>query len=239
MNLELARDALAEGIGTFALTFVGSGVICADAYSGGDIGPVGVALAHGLVLAAVVVATARLSGGHVNPAVTLAAVLTRAIGPRRGAAYVGAQLVGAVVAGLTLTAMFSAELWGPVRLGTPMLGSGVQPGTGAFIEAVLTFLLVFVVLQVAFNERGLRGSAGLSIGATLTAIVLVGGPLTGGAVNPARAFGPALASGHFEAHWVYWIGPMMGAVMAAVVFSVLRVDRSLENLGIQEGLEDD
>lgn len=239
MRLRLARDALAEGIGTFALTFIGSAVICVDSYSGGDIGAVGVALAQGSVLAAVVVATARLSGGHVNPAVTLAALLVRAIEPRRAAAYFGAQLLGAVVAGLTLTAMFGGDIWGPVRLGTPMLGSGVQPGTGAFIEAVLTFLLVFVVLQVAFNEKGLRGSAGLTIGAVLTAIALVGGPLTGAAVNPARAFGPALASGHFEAHWVYWIGPMLGAVAAAVVFSVLRIDPSLDELEIRERPEGD
>lgn len=222
MSHPLLPRALAEGLGAFLLTFVSAAVICADAYSGGEAGLVGIALAQGLVLAAVVTALGHVSGAHVNPAVTLAAVLSRAMTPVAAGAYVGAQLLGAVVAGFMLTATFGADVWEPVRLGTPGLGPGVAAGTGIFIEAVLTFLLALVVLQTAVDERAPGHVYGLAIGATLATGVLVGGTLTGAALNPARAFGPALAAGIWEHHYVYWIGPLLGGVVAAVGFGLLR-----------------
>lgn len=221
MNQRLMRHGIAEGVGTFALTFVGAGVICTDSYNGGEVGLLGVALAHGLVLAAVVSALGHISGAHVNPAVTLGALLSRAIEPVTAAVHVASQLVGAVVAGLMLAAIFGADVWGPVHLGAPALGTGVQTGTAIFVEMILTFLFVFVILQVAADERAPRHVQGLVIGAALAAAIFVGGPLTGAALNPARAFGPALAAGFWEGHYVYWIGPLFGAAIASVVYGLL------------------
>ena len=222
MTGDLSKRLLAETVGTFALTFVGAAAICTDAYSGGQVGLLGIAVAHGLILSIMITATAHISGAHVNPAVTLAALLSRAIGLRHAMCYVVVQLIGAVLAGLMLTATFAADVWQPVVLGTPVLGPGVAPGTGIFIEAILTFFLVFTMLQVAMDPRAPRHVYGFAIGLVLTANILVGGPLTGAAVNPARAFGPALASWTWNAHHVYWIGPFLGALIASVVYGALQ-----------------
>lgn len=235
MKDRLFARALAEGIGTFALTFVGAAVICADSYSGGQAGLVGIALAHGLILAALVTSLGHVSGGHVNPAVTVGALFARAIAPAAAGVYVVAQLLGAAVAGLMLTATFGAEVWEPVRLGTPVLGPGVAPGTGMFIEAVLTFLLVLVVLQTAVDRRAPRHVYGIAIGFTLAAGILVAGPLTGAALNPARAFGPALASATFADHYVYWIGPLVGGVLAAMAHGMLGAVDEAASRPVAEG----
>lgn len=218
---EAIKGAIAESVGTFALTFVCAAVVCTDSYSGGAVGLVGVALAQGLILAAVVSALGHVSGAHVNPAITLGALLVGAIGPGRGLLWIAAQVTGAVVAGLTLTSVFAADVWEPVQLGAPMLGPGVQAGTATFIEAVLTFFLVLVALGSAVDERGNRAAAGLALGATFAAAVLVAGPLTGAALNPARAFGPQLAANYWDAWHVFWIGPLLGAVIAAVIYGFI------------------
>ncbi len=228
MDRELVVCAVSEGVGTFVLTFFGAAVICTDAYSGGQVGLVGIALAHGLVLAAIVSALGHVSGGHVNPAVTIGALLVRAIDPPRALVYIGAQLAGAMVAALMLAATFGADVWQPVHLGAPALGPGVEAGTGVFIEMVLTFVLVLVILQMAADPRAPRYVHGLVIGATLAAAILVGGPLTGAALNPARAFGPALAAGYWTAHYVYWVGPILGGVVAAVLYGYLSAARSTD-----------
>ncbi|MFW6198650.1 MAG: MIP/aquaporin family protein [Acidobacteriota bacterium] len=224
MRVEIVKGAIAEGIATFALTFVGAAAVCTDAYTGGEVGLIGVAMAHGIILAVMVTATGHVSGGHVNPVVTLAAAMTRAVDGVTAAAYVGAQLLGATVAGLLLTATFAADVWMPVSLGTPVLGPGVEPGTAIFVEAVLTFFLVFVILQVALDARAPRHVYGLAIGLVLMGDMLAGAPLTGAAVNPARAFGPALASGTWTHQYVYWIGPVVGAVIATVAHALLGAD---------------
>lgn len=185
-------------------------MICTDVYSAGGIGVVGVALAHGLVLAAVVTALSHVSGAHVNPAVTFAAMLVGEIRPARAGVYVASQLIGAAAAGLTLLVVFGTDIWDPVALGTPQLGIGVAPGTAILVEAVLSFILVLTVLHTAFDHRAPDSGYGLAIGAVLAAGILVGGPITGAAMNPARAFGPAFAA---------------GAVLAALAFSAMR-DRS-------------
>lgn len=217
---DLIKGALAEAVGTFALTFVGAAALCTDSYSAGGTGLLGIALAHGLILAAVVTALGPVSGAHVNPAVTLGVLLVGALEPLRAAVWVVAQLLGAMLAGLMLTSIFAADVWEPVQLGAPMLGPGVQAGTAIFIEAALTFLLVLVVLGAAVDPRGPRGGGGFAIGATLAAAILVAGPLTGAALNPARAFGPAFAAGYWEAWHVYWVGPLLGAVVAAIVYGL-------------------
>lgn len=221
MNENLFTRGVAEATGTFAFTFVGAAAICTDAYSGGAAGLNGIALAHGLVLVALIAALAPISGAHLNPAVTLGAVLTRAMDTTSTATYVGAQLAGAVLAGLVLIATFGSDVWAPVGLGTPMLGPGVAGGTGIFLEAALTFVLVFVALRVGKKGTAPAHAYGLATGVAYAACMLVGWPLTGAAMNPARAIGPALASGNWSSHYVYWLGPALGAVVAALAIGVL------------------
>ena len=222
MQERVHAEALAEAIGAYCLVFIGAAVICTDAYSAGSIGVLGVALAHGLVLAAIVTALGHVSGAHVNPAVTLAVLLVGEIRPARAAVYVASQLLGAAVAGLTLLVVFGTDVWDPVALGTPQLGVGVAPGTAILVEAVLSFMLVLTVLHAAVDHRAPDAVYGLAIGAVLAAGPLVGGPITGAALNPARAFGPAFAAGVWQSQYVYWIGPAAGAAVAALAFSAMR-----------------
>lgn len=238
MSIDIVKGAVAEGIATFALVFVGAAAVCTDAYTGGEVGLLGVALAHGAVLGVMVTAIGHVSGGHVNPVVTLAAALTGAVDVVAAAAYACAQLLGAAVAGLLLTATFAADVWSPVSLGTPVLGPGVEPGTAIFVEAVLTFFLVFVILQVALDERAPRHVYGLVIGLVLAGDMLAGAPITGAAVNPARAFGPALASGAWSHQYVYWVGPLIGAVIATVAHTLLRPDALVQVADKEEGADD-
>ena len=198
---------VAEAVAAFALVFIGAGSIL----SGND--TTGVALAHGLVLMCMVYATAHVSGAHVNPAVTIGMLVTRKIGASKAVFYIISQLVGAAVAGFLLAAVFPS-----VAAGTPALASGLPAATGILVEAVLTFFLVFTIFGVAVDKRAPAGFYGLAIGLVLAFDILAGGSLTGAAMNPARAFGPALASGFWENHFVYWIGPIIGAVIAALLY---------------------
>jgi len=209
---------LAEGIGTFTLVFIGAGSVIADQVSGGRVGLTGVALAHGLAIATMVAATGHLSGGHLNPAVTAGFVVARRMPVAEGVRYAAAQLVGAFFAALFLMASFPEAARQAVRLGTPALARGVTPGVGIVVEAILTFLLVFVIFGVAVDPRGPKGIAGLMIGLVIAMDILAAGALTGGAMNPARAFGPALFSGFWRNQLVYWIGPLLGGVLAAWVY---------------------
>ncbi|TMI98602.1 MAG: aquaporin [Bacillati bacterium ANGP1] len=218
MTPSLWRAALAEAVGTFALIFIGAGSVIADQLSGGRLGLVGVALAHGLAIATMVSATGHVSGGHLNPAVTAGFVVARRMTVRVGVGYVVAQLVGASVGGFLLVASFPEAARQAVHLGTPALGRGVTPGVGIVVETVLTFLLVFTVFGVAVDARGPRGTAGLMIGLVIAMDILAGGVLTGGAMNPARAFGPALFSGAWQNHLVYWLGPLLGGAAAAWLY---------------------
>lgn len=179
---------------------------------------VGIALAHGLAIATLVSAAGHISGGHFNPAVTAGFVATRRMPLGQGIAYVIAQLAGASVAALLLTASFPEATRKAVHLGTPALGQGVTAGVGIVVEAILTFLLVFVIFGVAVDVRGPRGVAGLIIGLVIAMDILAGGVLTGAAMNPARAFGPALFSGHWANQAVYWVGPLLGGVGGAWLY---------------------
>jgi len=222
MSPDWWKRGLAEFIGTFGLTFIGAAAICTDQYSGGEVGLLGVALAHGIVLAVLVSALGHVSGGHVNPAVTLAVVLSGAIRPTMAGLYVAAQLLGGIAAGLVLARTFSPEVWQPVALGAPVLGPGVAFSTGIFVEAVLSFFLVLVFLQAAIDGRAPDNVHGLVIGLVLVFDVLVGGPLTGAAVNPARALGPALAAGVWTDQLVWWVGPAAGALVAALAHNLMQ-----------------
>lgn len=218
MSQPLWKASLAEAVGTFALIFIGAGSIIADHLSGGKVGLVGIALAHGLAIATLMSAAGHISGGHFNPAVTAGFVATGRMGVGRGLSYWLAQLVGASVAGLLLTASFPEGARRAVHLGTPALGPGVTAGVGIVVEAILTFLLVFVIFGVAVDPKGPRATGGLFIGLVITMDILAGGVLTGAAMNPARAFGPALFASFWANHAVYWVGPLLGGVLAAWVY---------------------
>lgn len=212
------RAEIAEAVGTFALIFIGAGAVIADQLTGGRVGITGIALAHGLAIATLVSATGHLSGGHLNPAVTAGFVAARRLTVRQGSRYVIAQLVGASVGALLLTASFPEAARQAAHLGTPALGRGITSGVGIVVEAILTFLLVFVIFGVAVDARGPRAIAPLMIGLVITMDILAAGALTGGAMNPARAFGPALFSGFWRNQFVYWVGPLLGGVLAAWVY---------------------
>jgi aquaporin Z len=211
------KAAVAEFLATFALIFIGAGSAIMAGTSGS--GLVGVALAHGLVLAVMVSVTAHISGGHVNPAVTIGIWVAGKINALRATVYVMAQLLGAVFGGLLLRAVVPEALWRAASLGTPLLAPDIGAGKGIVIEAVLTFFLVFAVFGTAVDDRGpLAKTAGLTIGLVLAFDILAAAPLTGASVNPARAFGPGLASGIWTDWWVYWVGPIAGAVIASVLY---------------------
>jgi MIP family channel proteins len=176
-----------------------------------------VAFAHGITLAVLVSALGAVSGGHFNPAVTVAVRLAGRIRWSHAVLYVVAQLAGAVGAGLALRAVFPESSWGPTNIGTPALGEGIGIGAGIAIEAVLTVLLVLAVFGTAIDPRGPK-IGGLAIGLAVAADIMMGGPLTGAAMNPARWFGPAVASGSFDNWYVWWVGPLIGAIVAAVLY---------------------
>lgn len=218
METSLWKAFLAEAVGTFALIFIGAGSVLADSLTGGKVGIVGIAFAHGLAIGTMVLAVGAVSGGHFNPAVTLGFLVTGRQPVGGGLAYMAAQLIGASIAALLLTASFPEATRTAVHLGTTSLAPGVTPGVGIVIEAILTFLLVFVIFGTAVDPRGPKAVAGLAIGLVITMDILVGGALTGGAMNPARAFGPALFSNFWENQYVYWVGPFLGAIVAALVY---------------------
>ena len=216
MNSMLLKQCVAEFIGTFTLIFVGVGAIYQNA------GLLAVAFAHGLAIAVMVSATAGISGGHLNPAVTFGLWVGGKIDLARGLAYWGAQLLGATAAAFLLLYVF-AQLPNQVSSdilakGTPdLLREGISSAQGIVIEGVLTFFLVFVVYGTAVDGRAPK-IGGLAIGLTVTLDILFNGPFTGGAMNPARVFGPAVASNHWTNHAVYWIGPLAGGGLAGLVY---------------------
>jgi aquaporin Z len=225
MDTPLWKAALAEAVGTFTLIFIGAGSILADQLTGGKVGIVGIAFAHGLAIGTMVLAVGAVSGGHFNPAVTLGFLVTGRQPLGRGLSYMAAQLIGASIAALLLTAAFPEGTRQAVHLGTPALATGVTPGVGIVVEGILTFLLVFVIFGTAVDPRGPHTIAGLAIGLVITMDIFAGGALTGAAMNPARTFGPALFSGFWESQYVYWVGPFLGAAAAAFLYQRTMLER--------------
>ena len=211
--MDKLRPCLAEFIGTFALVFVGIGAIKT---AGHDV--LGVALAHGLTIAAFATATMHISGGQLNPAVTFGLVCGGHMTVPNALRYWISQLLGALCAALICLGLFGRDV---VVTGTPQLAIALNPLQGILVEAILTFFLVFVVHATAVDLRGPRSVAGLVIGATITLDILFGGPLTGAAMNPARVLGPALATGFWRDHYVYWLGPLLGGALGGLVYRVL------------------
>lgn len=207
----------AEAVGTFLFFFVGMGaVVLNDHVPEGGPGLLGVAFAHGLALAVLVSALGAVSGGHFNPAVTFGVWLAGRMEPIRAVGYVVVQLAAGVAAGLALRAIFPEESWRPSAIGTPSLG-GIGPLAGIGVEAVLTVLLLVAVFGTAIDPRAPR-LGGIAIGLAVAADILMGGPLTGAAMNPARWFGPAVASGSYADFYVWIVGPLLGAAVAAAIY---------------------
>lgn len=222
----LTSVLVAEALGTFLFFFVGMGAVVLGTHTGdGGGGLVGVALAHGLALAVLVSALGAVSGGHFNPAVTFGVWITGRIEAARAGMYVVAQLVGAVLAGLALRVVFPEDSWQPTNIGTPAIAGGISVVGAIVIEAVLTIVLLIAVFGTAIDPRGPK-IGGLAIGLAVAADILMGGPLTGAAMNPARWFGPAVASGAFDDWYVWWIGPLLGAAVAALLYRYAFEDRA-------------
>ncbi|MGH8991107.1 MAG: MIP family channel protein [Acidimicrobiia bacterium] len=220
---------MAEFVGTFALIFIGVGSIVAAGAAGGGEGGAGlvtIAIAHGLAIAVMVSAVGHISGGHLNPAVTIAAAAARKIHPMEAVVYMGAQMAGAIAGAAVLRGAIPESLWRSAKLGTPGLGDGISAGQGVIIEAVLTFLLVWVIFATAVDPRGAFGKiAGLAIGFVVLMDIMAGGPFTGGAMNPARFVGPALVGGYWSNAWVYFVGPIAGGLAAAGLYGALYLPR--------------
>jgi aquaporin Z len=215
------RRAVAEFVGAFALIFIGVGSIV-TANSIHDPSLIGVAIAHGVTIAIMVSAVGHISGGHFNPAVTVGFLITRRIKPALAVLYWLAQFGGAALAALLVRELLPRASSDAVNLGVPALGGGVDAGAGFALEAIFTFFLVWVVFATAVDPRGtFKSIAGLAIGLTITIDILFGGPLTGAAMNPARAFGPQLVGSHWSHAWVWYAGPVLGAVVAAAMYELL------------------
>lgn len=215
----------AEAIGTFLFLFIGMGSVVLGQHAGDNGGLVGVALAHGLALGVLVSAIGAISGGHLNPAVTFGVWVAGKITPGLAAMYVAVQLAAGVLAALALRFVFPESSWEPVAIGTPALGEGIGPAAGIAIEAILTVLLLVAVFGTAIDRRAPK-LGGLAIGLAVTADILMGGPLTGAAMNIARWFGPAVASGTFGDWYVWVIGPLLGAAIAALLYRYALEDRA-------------
>lgn len=216
MTGDYFRRATAEFVGTFALVFVAAGSL-AYARTLTDVG-----LAYGLVIAVMVSAVGPISGGHFNPAVTFGFVITRRISLRLAAVYWVTQLVAAIAGAALLNFVLPTAATDSIKLGVPTLGQGITSGHAVVVEAVLTFFLVWVVFATAVDPRGaFKQLAGLPIGLTITFGVLLSGAMTGGAMNPARAFGPQLIGNHWSHWWVWYLGPFAGGAVAAVVYELL------------------
>jgi MIP family channel proteins len=225
-----AQKLTAEFIGTFALIFFGAGAICADQFlhGAGSLGLFGIAIAHGLAIAIMVSALGHISGGHFNPAITIGFWVTKRVSTMEVVLYWAAQLAGAIVAAFILKAVVPEDTWRAVALGTPSLVRDFSRLSGMVLEAITTFFLVLVVFATAVDERGtFRAIAGFGIGLTISLGIMVAGPFTGAALNPARALGPALASNHWASHGIYWVGPLAGGFLAGLLYDSTFLKRSV------------
>ena len=214
----LTRALAAELIGTFALVFVAAGAVMVDAEAD-TLGQPGIAVASGLVIMAMVYAVGHVSGAHLNPAVSLAFALTRHFPATRVAAYWAAQAAGAVLAALALR----GSLGDVANIGATL--PSVSYGRAFLWEVVLTFLLLFVVMAVATDTRAVGEAAAIAIGGTVALAVMVGGPVSGASLNPARSLGPAVVSGEWRVLWLYLLAPALGATAGALAYQLVRGDR--------------
>lgn len=208
---------LAEAIGTFALVFAGPGAIAVNAASDGAITNVGIGLSFGLIIMAMVFALGHVSGCHINPAVTIAFRIIGRIDNQRMLGYIAAQLAGAALAGLTVVAIIGQE--GNAGASIPTI-NGVESAFAS--EVVLTFFLVLVIMAVATDHRAEGSFAAIAVGGYVAFAATGWGAVAGASMNPARSLGPALAANAWDWHWVYWLAPIAGGVLAVIVYEILR-----------------
>ncbi len=211
------RRCAAEFVGTFLLVFAGPGAVVINEVSGGGVGSLGIGLSFGLAVMAAIYAVGHVSGAHINPAVTIAFALARHFPWSLVPAYVLAQLLGACAASAVHLALFGevANLGATVPSGSPLQALG--------LELILTMFLMFVVSSVATDVRAVGQAAAIAIGGYVALAATFAGPVAGASMNPARSFGPALLSGTWTHWWVYWVGPIAGAVLGALLYRYVRV----------------
>jgi len=224
MNRTALRPLVAEFVATGLFVFLGAGSVVMNAAAGNALGVVGVALAHGVGISVLITMVMTISGGHLNPAVSFGLWIAEKIDPRTLGRYVSAQLLGGIAGALLVKALLPASGARVTSLGTPQLANSVGLIEGIGLEALLTFVLVSAVFGTAVSSQAPK-VAGFGIGLAIFVCSLVGGPLTGAAMNPARAFGPALVSWDWHAHAAYWIGPGIGAAAAAALWRFLLLPR--------------
>ena len=237
---DLWAAAIAEFIGPFALVVAGVGAIISTQNLGDGGNLVAVALAHGLAIGLMVAALGHVSGGHFNPAVTISILATGEIRLTRAITYVVAQLLGATVGAGVLTLVFPAL--GPmgrnnqgVNLGLPGLGPDVSVSGALIMEAVMTFFLVLVIFGTVVDPRGPKAIAPLAIGLIISMDILTGGRITGAAMNPARALGPAIVQQDFTNWWIYWVGPIVGGLIAAYAYKAVWLGNRAGLPGVRRG----
>ncbi|HEX8230380.1 MAG TPA: aquaporin [Chloroflexia bacterium] len=217
------KKVLAEVVGTFFFFFIGIGSIAGASQAGGA-GLLLVALAHGVALAIAITALGPISGAHFNPAVTIGLLVTRKISPVLALLYILGQLIGGVAACLGLAMVLPRSIWEQFSLGTPGV-AGIGTGQAVLLEGILTFFLLLAVFGTAVDARAPK-IGGFGIGLTVFVDILVGGPFTGGVMNPARALSPAMVSGAWnDAWWVYWVGPILGGIVAALLYKTVFLPR--------------
>lgn len=221
---ETWRHFTAEFIGTFALVFIGGGAIITSPMLAVQAAVVNIALAHGLILALLVSATMKISG-HLNPAVTTAFLVTQRIDAMMAIVHYIAQFTGAVVAALVLKMLYPPQIVAVTRLGGQSISADVSLLQAVSLEAIATFFLVFVVFGTVVDPKGPK-VGGFAIGLTVTAGIFAIGPLTGGSMNPARSFGPAVVTGIYEGQTAYWVGPILGAIAAGLLYEKLFMDKT-------------
>lgn len=224
MNLTLLRPATAELVGTALFVLAGAGSVVVNAANPAGIGPMGVAAAHGIALAVIVSTVMGISGGHLNPAVTLGLYAARKVDGRTTAVYIGAQLVGAILGAALIKGVFPAGAVNVTNVGTPAIAPNVTLFQGIWIEAAFTFLLMSAVLGTAVSSEAPK-IGGFGIGLAVFVGGIVAGPLTGAVLNPARALGPALVGWEFHGQAVYWIGPVLGSTLAALLWKLVLLPR--------------
>jgi len=238
----LLQKLVAEFIGTFCVVFVAAGSVCADEYlhPAAPITPADLlilAAAYGLATATMVMATAHISGAHLNPAITAGFWVTKRMGTAQSLLYGAAQLLGAIAAGYLLVAVIPDSIWGPAALGTPNLASDFTRLHGMLLEGVMTFFVVFIYFASVADAKGaFQKVAGFGVGLAIAMDVLLGAPFTGASMNPARTLGPAVASHQWSNHGVYWVGPLLGGIIAAAIYDRFFLRRQPAESASEPGL---
>lgn len=225
--MDALKKYIAEFLGTFTLVFVAAGAVCTDYYlrktGNPGLGIIGTSIAFGLATTSVIYAISYISGAHINPAITVAHWITKRLNPNTAVKYIVSQILGASLAGYVLKILFPESLY-TVYLGSAAIGNDISITQGVVMESIISFLLTLTMYGTAIDKRAYSGFSGLAIGLVVLIGSLIGGPISGGIMNPARAFGPAVASGQFSHHFIWWIGPIIGSIAAALLYDTVLAD---------------